>query len=89
MPPYGKIRRQLQRRKPMNQSEVVFDMRRSGWELDTVRGDGFVHLYKRDRERNCIYPDYTDVTVFPNGRVAEDEFNKYPKKGAGLWAPRS
>ncbi|MEI6258516.1 MAG: hypothetical protein WCR46_01250 [Deltaproteobacteria bacterium] len=68
----------------MNQSEVVHDMRCSGWELDTVRGDGFVHLYKRDRERNCIYPDYIDCTVFPNGRAVEGVFNKYPKKGAGL-----
>lgn len=71
----------------MNQSEVVFDMRRSGWELATVR-DGFIHLYKRDREKNLLYPDYRDVTVFPNGRTAEGEFNKYPKQGADLWKQR-
>lgn len=71
----------------MNQSAVVNDMRRSGWELDTVR-DGFIHLYKRDRERNLLCPDYTDCTVFPNGRANEGVFNKYPKKGAGLWKQR-
>ena len=72
----------------MNQSEVVHDMRRNGWELDIVRGD-FIHLCKRTREKGESYWDYTDVTVFPNGRVAEGEFNKYPRKGSGLWAPRS
>ena len=70
----------------MNQSEVVNDMRRCGWELDTVR-DGFVHLYKRIKERNLIYPDYEEVTVFPNGRVTEGEFDKYPK-GVGAWKQR-
>ena len=71
----------------MNQSEVVFDMRRSGWELENVT-DGFAHMCKRDRSRNLIYPDYIDVTVFTNGRTTEGVFNKYPKKGAGLWKQR-
>lgn len=72
----------------MNQSDVVNDMRRSGWELATVR-DGFAHLYKRDRERNLLYPDYIVITVFPNGRATEGKFDKYPKKGSGLWKQRN
>lgn len=62
----------------MNQASVISDMRRSGWELGHVR-DGFVNLYKRDRGRNLLYPDYFDVTVFPNGRTAEGDYKKYPK----------
>ena len=71
----------------MNQQAVVSDMRRSGWELETIK-DGFIHLCKRDRSRNLICPDYIDVTVFPNGRATEGKFDKYPKKGSGLWKQR-
>jgi hypothetical protein len=61
----------------MGQSAVVNVMRRSGWELEDVT-DGFAHMCKRDRSRNLIYPDYIDFTVFPNGRVTEGQFHKYP-----------
>ena len=63
--------------KTMNQQAVIIVMRRSGWELEDIT-DGFAHLCKRDRSRNLIYPDYIDFTVFPNGRVTEGQFHKYP-----------
>jgi hypothetical protein len=71
----------------MNQSSVVSTMIRSGWELGYIK-DGFVNLYKRDRTRNLICPDYFDVTVFPNGRTAEGDYKKYPK-GVGAWKQRN
>lgn len=63
----------------MNQASVVSDMKRSGWEIDIVR-DGFLVLCRRTREKGESYWDYEDCTVFPNGRTAEGEFNKYPRR---------
>ena len=68
----------------MNQSERVDTLRRCGWHPSHTSLCGFVHLWKRDTrpDRNYVMPDYFDVTIFPNGRVAEGDYKKYPK-GAG------
>ena len=65
----------------MNQSEVVDDFRRSGYQLG-CRRSGFVHLFKRitNLDRNVQCPEYSDITVFPNGRYCEGDVDKYRHK---------
>jgi hypothetical protein len=61
-----------------NQSMVINDMLRSGWQRGYER-NGFVHLFRRDRHTG-YYPEEDDLcTVFPNGRVADGCCDKYKK----------
>lgn len=61
------------------QSMVIEDMLHAGWKRGQMR-DGFVNMFKRDNEKNCVCPEYVDVTVFPNGRIADGDYRKYPRR---------
>jgi hypothetical protein len=58
---------------------VVNNMLRSGWKRGHIR-DGFVNMFRRDNDKNYICPDYVDATVFPNGRIADGHYRKYPRR---------
>jgi len=64
----------------VNQSQTVNELMKSGWQKDHERS-GFVHLFKRDRSpgKNFLCPEYNEITVFPNGRYALGDFEKWAK----------
>jgi hypothetical protein len=66
----------------MNQSERVCEFRGNGWSLSHKSNCGFIHLYKRDTdpEHNYIIPNYFETTIFKNGRYAQGDYKKYPRR---------
>lgn len=60
------------------QDEIVDDLLRSGYHKG-VQHDGFVCLFKRNcsPDKNFVCPEYYDVTVFPNGRIAYGSYRKW------------
>ena len=64
----------------LNQAVTMDELTQHGWQLSRI-DQGFVYMYLRDRSehKNYVMPEYWDITIFPNGRIADGEVKKYPR----------